>query len=245
MATKIIKALVNGVVQNIEVEDITSPNQPLSVDERVDILENKHKVVITDGNMLVGNGTSELKEMAPNEVLEHINGSSIELLTKEEFENLGDDFNANILYLQSDGDNVDIYIDNNEPANAEEGSLWIDLSADGTISNGDGSSGIYIQNEEPTNAEDGSLWVDLDADGSTSTSNGNGSSGGSVNLDTTLTKSGYAADAKAVGDKFIEFEQKINSGVTVSDDGNGNITFDTITSNISVEDDGYGNIIIS
>lgn len=101
---------------------------------------------------------------------------------------------------------------------------------------------IYKQNEEPLEAEEGALWIDLDEEG---VSGGVSSGGGSVNIDTTLTKSGQAADAKVVGDKFANLEKKINSSVTVSDDGDGNITFESITSSMSVQDDGDGNIIIS
>lgn len=100
---------------------------------------------------------------------------------------------------------------------------------------------IYTQNDEPVGAAEGALWVDLDANGTTSS----GGSFSDVAIDTTLTQSGQAADAKIVGDKFVELEQKINSGVTVSDDGNGNLTFETVTSNMVVADDGNGNIVIS
>lgn len=100
MATKIIKAWINGEVKNIEVEDIISPAQPLSVEERVDSLEDKHGVV-ADGNFLVGNGTTELEEMTPEEALEHINGASIVTTTKEEYETL-EETNANTLYLLTD-----------------------------------------------------------------------------------------------------------------------------------------------
>lgn len=41
MATKIIKAWINGAVQEIEVEDIVLPEQELTLEERVEILENK------------------------------------------------------------------------------------------------------------------------------------------------------------------------------------------------------------
>lgn len=61
------------------------------------------------------------------------------------------------------------------------------------------SEDIYIQNEEPTNAEEGTLWIDLDAEGTVGGTGAN-TGGGSVNIDTTLTKSGQSADAKAVGD---------------------------------------------
>lgn len=105
MSTKIIKAWINGAVQEIEVEDITSPAQPLSVEERVETLEDKHEVVFTDGNLLVGNGTDELEEMTPEEVLSHINGASVMTLTTAEYEAITDDeSNANTLYMLTDAE---------------------------------------------------------------------------------------------------------------------------------------------
>ena len=44
MATKIIKAWIDGAVQEIEVEDIVSPEQELSIDERLDALEKSTSV---------------------------------------------------------------------------------------------------------------------------------------------------------------------------------------------------------
>ena len=105
MATKIIKAWINGVIQEIEVEEMNSPEQPISVEERVETLEDKHEVIVTKGNLLVGDGTSELKEMSPNEVLEHINGASVMTLTTEEYEAL-EETNANTLYMLTDGEDV-------------------------------------------------------------------------------------------------------------------------------------------
>lgn len=106
MATKIIKAWVNGAIQNIEVEDITSPAQPLSYEDRIGTLEDKHEVVITDGNLLVGNGTTELEEMTPEEVLSHINGASVVTLTTAEYEALeeAEATNANHLYMLTDSE---------------------------------------------------------------------------------------------------------------------------------------------
>lgn len=105
MATKTIKAWINGTIQYIEVEDIVSPEQPISVEKRVDTLEDKHEVVFTDGNLLVGNGTEELEEMTPSEVLSHINGASVMTLTTAEFEALDDaSVNANTLYMLTDSD---------------------------------------------------------------------------------------------------------------------------------------------
>ena len=106
MATKIIKALVNGVVQNIEVEDMISPDALPTVEERVDILEDKHEVVITEGSMLVGDGTPEPKEMTPEEILEHINGASVVTLTTAEYETLENTeaINTNNLYVLTDAE---------------------------------------------------------------------------------------------------------------------------------------------
>ena len=41
MATKIIKAWIDGAVQNIEVEDMTSPALAPNIDNRLETLENK------------------------------------------------------------------------------------------------------------------------------------------------------------------------------------------------------------
>lgn len=103
MATKIIKAWINGEIQEIEVEDIVSPEQPLSYEDRLCELEDKP--IITDGNLLVGNGTEELEEMTPEEVLSHINGASIATMTTEEYEAMGDsESNANTLYVLTDAE---------------------------------------------------------------------------------------------------------------------------------------------
>lgn len=110
MATKIIKALVNGVVQDIEVEVMVSPELLPTVEERVDVLEDKHEVVISKGSMLVGDGTPELKEMTPSEVLEHINGASLVTMTSAEYDALEDGYNANILYGLIDTDEHPVQI---------------------------------------------------------------------------------------------------------------------------------------
>lgn len=99
MATKIIKAWIDGAIQEIEVEDTVSPEQPLSYDERLAELEDKP--IITDGNLLVGNGTTELEELTPEEVLSHINGASVETMTTDEYEAL-EESNANTLYVLTD-----------------------------------------------------------------------------------------------------------------------------------------------
>ena len=188
MATKIIKALVDGVIQNIEVEDMTSPEQMLSPEERLDVLEDKHEVVISEGSMLVGDGTPELKEMAPEEVREHIKASNFLPLTTSEYEALEDD--ANTLYMLTDSE--DIYIQNEEPTNATEGTLWVDLDAESTV-NGNSGQTVICQDNEPVDAEEGSLWLDTDEE---------------IELpDTTLSQEGKPADAKAVGDALAQKSQ--------------------------------------
>lgn len=42
MATKIIKAWINGAIQNIEVEDIISPEQEPALEDRLAALESTH-----------------------------------------------------------------------------------------------------------------------------------------------------------------------------------------------------------
>jgi hypothetical protein len=105
MATKIIKAWINGAIQEIEIEEMMSPEQGLSIEDR--LVELEDKPIITDGNLLVGNGTDELEEMTPKEVLSHINGASVTTLTTEEYEALTpEEINANTLYMITDEEDV-------------------------------------------------------------------------------------------------------------------------------------------
>ena len=68
----------------------------------------------------------------------------------------------------------------------------------------------YVQNEEPVDAPDGTLWIDLDAEGFVD------SGGTSVFIDTTLTVTGAAADAKAVGDAINQIlEEKADKAYMV------------------------------
>lgn len=101
MATKIIKAFINGAIQEIEIEEMTSPAQGLSYEDR--LLDLEDKPIIADGNFLVGNGTEEMEEISPDEVLSHINGASVTALTTDEYESLTDDqIDANTLYMITD-----------------------------------------------------------------------------------------------------------------------------------------------
>lgn len=61
---------------------------------------------ITVGNFLVGNGTNEMVEMTPDDVLNYINGTSVATLSTEEYEALETSgaTNANTLYVLTDTD---------------------------------------------------------------------------------------------------------------------------------------------
>lgn len=74
---------------------------------------------------------------------------------------------------------------------------------------------IYKQNDEPVDAPDGTIWIDLDAEGS-----GGGSA--VIELDTSLTVSGMAADSKTVGDALSELNTLV--GNTVALDGSKAMT---------------------
>ena len=102
MATKIITAWIDGAVQEIEVEDIVSQEQGLSVEDR--LIELEDKPIITDGNFLVGNGTDEMEEITPEEVLSHINGANVFPITTAEYTALeeAEATNANTLYMITD-----------------------------------------------------------------------------------------------------------------------------------------------
>ena len=117
MATKTIKAWIDGAVQEIEVEDIafdelepsvedrltSLEESEISTDERLDALEDKP--IVAEGNFLVGDGTEDMKEVTPDEVLARINGVSVKEMTQAEFDALTDeDSDANTLYAISDAE---------------------------------------------------------------------------------------------------------------------------------------------
>jgi hypothetical protein len=170
MTTKIIKAWINGAIQEIEVEDIISPAQPLSVEDR--LLELEDKPIITDGNLLVGNGTDEPEEMTPDEALSHINGVSISTMTTDEYEELETTgaTNANILYMLSDAEEETPYVVS-DIAPDDTSVFWVDTTD---------NTGDYEQ----------------------------------VVVDSTLTQSGWAADAKKTGDTINTITVQLNNMTT-------------------------------
>ena len=69
---------------------------------------------------------------------------------------------------------------------------------------------IYVQEEPPESAGEGAIWINPD---NLSEGQEGGGGGGNIALDTTLTKSGMAAEAKSVGDRFATLP------VALSEDG--------------------------
>lgn len=73
---------------------------------------------------------------------------------------------------------------------------------------------------------------------------------GSVEIDATLNKSGAAADAAAVGQKFAALEQGVTDCQCVKDGNTITLTFtldsgNTVTDVITLDDDGYPVTIVS
>lgn len=79
-----------------------------------------------------------------------------------------------------------------------------------------GGNEIYVQPEAPESPSEGALWVDTDEGSSGGTGGSTGGSTGncSIELDDTLTQSGKAADAKAVGDALANIGDEAIISVT-------------------------------
>lgn len=123
--------------------------------------------------------------------------------------------------------NVGIYVQHTEPIDADDGDVWIDpddTDADdvddileyinnqpvisyannqnlGKVSRtvAKNNVGVYVSTNEPEGALDGDIWVDPDDDTNI------------VVVDKTLTKEGYAADAKSVGDALNALENALSA----------------------------------
>lgn len=136
------------------------------------------------------------------------------------------------------------YVDD-KPVIYYGGAQYLDAASRMTAKN---NVGVFVSTDEPANALDGDIWIDTDVDVDIS-----GGSNTNIQLDDTLTVSGMAADAKAVGDAIQNIEADIDStyyvGQVISvsmvraddvitatmrlDSG------DTITSKINLNDEGY------
>ena len=68
---------------------------------------------------------------------------------------------------------------------------------------------VYVQTDEPTDAPNGALWIDLDE--------GPEDFFIDIEVDSSLTVEGAAADAKAVGDKLSSIENQINNQQIATD----------------------------
>lgn len=180
-----------------------------------------NKPTAADGNFLVGNGKGNLKEMTPEEVLSHINGASVVTMTTAEYEAMDEsETNANALYILTDGEaSSQVYVQNEEPVDAVDGSLWLDMDEEEingmdimvppttakvgqTIivkaidENGKPIEWEAVDNlryvASDTEPEDKNVvWIDT---------TDNTVDYEQVVIDTTLTQRGWAADAKSVGD---------------------------------------------
>lgn len=99
-------------------------------------------------------------------ITENLSTLKIHKLTQEQYDREFEagNIDENALYLTPEKE--PILIQNDEPTDAEDGTLWLDLDAVGQSSGGgsvfyDGEL-VYSQNYEPIGAPDGTLWVDLD-----------------------------------------------------------------------------------
>lgn len=114
------------------------------------------------------------------------------------------------------------YVDSGTSAKGKDGLDGKD-GRDG-IDGQDGDTRVYVGSDEPP--EDAEVWID--PEGAVSGSDlpaATETEPGAVILDTSLTKSGAAADAKTVGDKFTALtEEMVKSINGIKPDENGNIT---------------------
>lgn len=157
---------------------------------------------------------------------ENLTALKIHKLTQEQYDREleAGRIDANAIYLTPyDDNNANIFVQPDEPVGAEEGTLWydtdepaygvsggnVDLTGYATeeyvdkaiaeidLSGVEAADNVYVQAEEPVDAEDGAVWIDLDEDGSEGATV-------EIEVDDTLSQTGMAADAKAVGDALAE-----------------------------------------
>ena len=96
---------------------------------------------------------------------------------------------------------------------------------------------IYVQEEPPKDAGEGAIWINPD---NFSEGQEGGGGGENIALDKTLTKSGMAAEAKSVGDRFAALP------VALSEDGYSEIANQRKILNIqSTKTDDKINVVVS
>ena len=99
-------------------------------------------------------------------ITENLSTLKIHKLTQEQYDRALEAGNIDESALYLTPEKEPILIQNDEPTDVEDGTLWLDLDAVGQSSSGgsvfyDGEM-VYSQNYEPIGAPDGTLWVDLD-----------------------------------------------------------------------------------
>lgn len=161
MSKKKITSWINGEVQEIEVDDIVTVENEISVEDRLGKLEDKP--VIASGNFLVGNGTKDYVEMTPSEALRHIDGASIATLTTAEYNALveAEQTNANVLYMLTDAKEETIEVDEDSFKFKEDLTITYPLGKYQTLTNG-------VATIDAKNKTFKEVWNDIfcdDADG--------------------------------------------------------------------------------
>lgn len=153
-------------------------------------------------------------------ITENLSTLKIHKLTQEQYDRelQAGRIDPNALYLTPDTDTSNIYIQNEEPVNVEDGVLWVDMDANGTGgSGGIGGASVFVQDEEPTGANTGTLWLDTDEE---SNSGGTSGGGGSYEIPTfNLTEMGLPAipmdgsmSVRSDAD-FTELKEALSNGI--------------------------------
>lgn len=150
-------------------------------------------------------------------ITENLSTLKIHRLTQAQYDREFEagNIDPNALYLTPEKE--PIFIQNDEPTDAEDGTLWLDLDAVGQSSGGgsvfyDGEM-VYSQNHEPIGAPDGTLWVDLDDNEGFSGSGGSGlPSGGTVGQVLTIGEDGNPVWADPTGGETLPAAEEVLFG---------------------------------
>lgn len=76
MSTKLIKAWIDGAIQEIEVEDMVSPEMEPSIEERVSALENK-QTIITSTTLLADAWTGSVSPYSQVITIDRVTSNSM------------------------------------------------------------------------------------------------------------------------------------------------------------------------